>query len=240
MIKLSELSFIASLLAGIATFISPCVLPLIPAYISFITGASIEELKNGKGSTKHTLLSALFFVFGFSLIFILLGASATYLGALLGENRDLLRVIGGVAVILFGLHLAGALRIKFLYQERRLLLPIKRIRLGYLSPFLIGLAFALGWTPCVGPILSSILILASAQETMHEGIMLLGIYSFGLGVPFLITALAINQALGLFTQIKRFYRVIEIASGVILIIVGILLITNRFQMIIGHLVSIFL
>jgi len=234
MIKFSELPFVVTFFAGIATFISPCVLPLIPAYISFITGTSMDELKSGTKSLKLTFLSAIFFVLGFTVIFTLLGASATYLGNLLAGRKDLLRWIGGIVVTIFGLHLAGIIRIKFLYQEKRL--QMKKKSLGYLGAFVMGLVFAIGWTPCVGPILSSILILASTQETVYKGMMLLSVYSFGLGIPLLITALFINWTLQLFTQIKKFYKVIEIASGVILIIVGILLITNNLQTITGYLI----
>ncbi|MFN3967236.1 MAG: cytochrome c biogenesis CcdA family protein, partial [Endomicrobiia bacterium] len=136
-----------------------------------------------------------------------------------------------------GLHLAGIFRIGFLYQEKRA--QIKNIRLGYLGSFLIGVVFAAGWTPCIGPILSSVLILASTQETVYKGMILLATYSFGLGIPLLITALAINWALGLFTQIKKFYKIIEIISGVILILIGILLITNNLQTVAGYLITIF-
>jgi cytochrome c-type biogenesis protein len=216
---------VASFLAGVITFVSPCILPLIPAYLSFITGSSLDKLKSGVNPIKSTFLSALFFVLGFSLIFTLLGASATHLGVLLDENRELLRWIGGTIVIIFGLHLAGVARIKFLYREKKL--PMKKMSLGYLGSFLIGLAFAVGWTPCLGPILSSILILASTQETVFQGMMLLAIYSLGMGIPLLITALFINGALRLLPRIKRFYKGIEITSGVILIVLGILLLTDN-------------
>ena len=229
----SQWPFMASFLAGIATFVSPCILPLVPVYLSFITGVSLDKLKSGVNPLKSTFLSALFFVLGFSLIFTLLGASATYLGGLLGERRELLRWIGGIVVIIFGLHLAGVTRIKFLYREKRL--PLKKMSRGYLGPFLIGLAFAVGWAPCLGPILSSILILASAQETVYRGIMLLTIYSLGLGIPLLVTALFINGALRLFTRVKRFYKGMEIASGVILIMLGILLLTDNLQIITAYL-----
>lgn len=224
MTNFNEFPFIASFLAGIATFVSPCILPLIPAYMSFITGSSLDKLKSDTKSIKHTLLSAVFFVVGFSLVFTLLGASTTYLGSLLSEREDLLRWVGGIVIIIFGLHLTGVLRIKFLYKEKRF--HIKSMRLGYLGSFLIGLAFAVGWTPCIGPILSSILILASVQETVYKGMMLLAVYSFGLGIPFIITALFINRILTLFASIKKFYSIIEIISGIILVVIGILLISS--------------
>ena len=157
-----EFPFAASFIAGVVTFVSPCVLPLIPAYISFITGASIDELKENRVSLRRTFFNALFFVAGFSLLFVLLGASATYVGSLTGQKKDILRYVGGVIVIIFGLHLSGLVPLKFLYQEKKL--QMTKISFGYLGSFFLGVAFSAGWTPCVGPILSSILILASAQR----------------------------------------------------------------------------
>lgn len=218
----------ASFLAGITTFLSPCVLPLIPAYLSFITGFSLEELREGEKNFTPLIFNTLFFVFGFTVIFVLLGASATYLGSLIGERRELLRIIGGIIIILFGLHLTGIYRFKFLYQEKRVRLRSKP--LGYLGSFLAGLVFASGWTPCVGPLLSSILVLASQQGTVIQGMFLLFIYSLGLGVPFLIVVLAVNRFLLLFARIKKFIHLTEIVAGIILIILGLLLITNRFYL----------
>jgi len=229
----TNLPFAASFLGGIVTFVSPCVFPLIPAYISFITGTSLEDLEKGNVSIGNTLLNAVLFVLGFSLVFTLLGASATYLGALTGERKDILRWVGGIVVILFGLHISGIIKLKFLYHEKRL--QIKKISFGYLGSFLLGIAFSVGWTPCVGPILSSILILASTQETVYHGTALLAVYSLGLGLPFLITALFIHRILRLFVHVKKYYRWIEIVSGVILVIMGILLVTDRLKIVTGNL-----
>lgn len=229
---ISQFPVIASFLAGILTFVSPCVLPLIPAYISFITGASLDELRAEGKSFRHTFWNAFFFVLGFSLVFTLLGASASLLGNLISEYRDWIRYIGGGLVIIFGLHIAGVIRIPLLYHEKRV--QMGSIHAGHFGPFLIGMAFAVGWTPCVGPILSSILILASAQETVYRGMLLLLAYSLGMGVPFLLTALFINGALRAFARIRRFYRAIEIASGAILVAVGLLLISGKFEMVSGY------
>ncbi len=183
MTTLGKFPYLVSFAAGLLTFASPCVLPLIPIYISFITGVSVSELKGAEGSALlKTFLNALAFVIGFSAVFVLLGASASYFGALLGTHKALIRWVGGIAVIIFGIHLSGVYRIKFLYAEKRL--DAGKFSGGYLGSFLIGLAFAAGWTPCIGPVLSSILILASAQGTIYKGMLLLFLYSFGNGYSF--------------------------------------------------------
>jgi cytochrome c-type biogenesis protein len=226
---LGKFPVIASFLAGILTFISPCILPLIPAYISFITGESVEELQHSGGSYRRVLGKALLFVLGFSLVFVLLGASASFVGGFLGEQREIIRWAGGILVILFGLHTAGIVTIPLLYHQKQM--QAKPSKLGFIEPLVIGLAFAIGWTPCVGPILSSLLILASTQETVYQGMMLLTVYSLGLGVPFILTALFITWALKVFSALKRYYRAIEIVSGSILVLVGILLLTDSFKVI---------
>lgn len=215
----------ASFFAGILTFISPCVLPLIPAFVTFITGESIEDLLKNKTSLKRTFLKAAVFVLGFSTIFVILGLSASWLGGFLSGNRDWLRYIGGTVVIIFGLHMTGIFRIKFLYRQAS---ANGKIKSGatWIGAFFVGAAFALGWTPCIGPILSSILILASTQESASGGFWLLLVYSAGLGVPFLLTSLFINWFLRFFNFIKNYYRIIEIISGILLTLVGILIITN--------------
>ncbi|MCB4792142.1 MAG: cytochrome c biogenesis protein CcdA [Elusimicrobia bacterium] len=225
--NLNNFPVIASFLAGVASFVSPCILPMIPAYITFITGASLDELKSGNVSLRNTFLNALFFVLGFSFIFILLGASATYLGNLIGTNKKIIQWAGGIIIIIFGFHIMGILKLNMLYYEKRM--EMKRFSLGYLGAFFIGIAFAIGWTPCIGPILSSILILASTQNTLNQGMMLLTIYSIGLGIPFLITAVFINKTLQFFTAIKRYFRIIEVISGLILIAIGFLILTNNFK-----------
>lgn len=221
---MNGVQIITSFTAGILTFASPCVLPLIPAYLSFITGASLEELKGGGKSVKFTVLNALFFVLGFGFVFTALGASASWLGGALFEYRDAVRWAGGIVVIIFGLHIAGIIRIPFLYYEKRM--EMRRSSAGLFGAFMIGLAFALGWTPCIGPVLSSILLLASTQETVGSGVLLLAVYSLGLGVPFLLTALFVNRAMAVFARIQRYYRYIEIVSGVILVLLGIAVLTG--------------
>lgn len=225
---MTTVSLAASFLAGITTFLSPCVLPLIPAYLSLITGYSLDELKTSERNFKPIILNTIFFVSGFTVIFTLLGASATYLGSLLVEKRDLVRTIGGIVIILLGVHLTGIYRFKFLYQEKRVHLKSKPF--GYVGSFIAGLAFASGWTPCVGPILSSILILASTQETVAKGMFLLFVYSLGLGIPFFLVALAVNRFLLIFAKAKRFIHLTEIIGGVILILLGILLVTNKLHL----------
>lgn len=224
----SNFPFIASFVAGIATFVSPCVLPMIPAYITFITGTSLDELRDGKIPLKHTFLNALFFVLGFSFVFVVMGASATYLGNFIGANKKAIQLIGGIIIIIFGLHVMHLLKINMFYYEKRA--RMRKYDWGHFGSFFVGTAFAIGWTPCIGPILSSILILASTQDTMTKGIMLLTVYSAGLAIPFLITAVFINKALQVFGVIKKYFRIIEIVSGLILIAIGFLILTNSFNL----------
>lgn len=228
---MTKFPIVASFLAGITTFLSPCVLPLIPAYLSFITGFSLEELREDEKNFTPLIFNTLFFVFGFTVIFVLLGASATYLGSLIGEKRELLRIIGGIIIIFLGLHLIGMFRFKFLYQEKRFHLRSKP--LGYFGSFVAGVAFASGWTPCVGPLLSSILVLASQQGTVIQGMFLLFIYSLGLGLPFFLVVFAVNRFLLLFARMKKLIHLTEIVAGVILILLGILLFTNKLHLLQG-------
>ena len=221
----NNVSVIVSFLAGIATFVSPCILPLVPAYISFITGVSLEDLRGAKVSWRNTILNSLFFVLGFTVIFTILGISVSLLSSFLIEKMRLLNLIGGSLIILFGLHVAGFLKIKFLYKQKKV--QIKKKRLGYAGTFVFGCIFAIGWTPCVGPILASILILASTEQTLSRGILLLISYSIGLGVPFIITALLINKFLSVLEVVKKYYRKIEVASGLLLVIIGILIIARE-------------
>jgi cytochrome c-type biogenesis protein len=225
---LGRFPLLASFAAGILTFVSPCVLPLIPAFISFITGASIEDLRDYKASLRKTFIKTLIFVSGFGTVFVIFGLSASWLGNVLIEYRDWLRYIGGAAVIIFGLHLSGLFRIKFLYRQTGVSDKVKSGATGA-GAFLVGAAFALGWTPCVGPILSSILILASTRGSAMSGFWLLLAYSLGLGLPFIATSLFINWFLRFFNFIKKYYAVIEIVSGMLLILVGLLVITDGFS-----------
>ena len=226
---MANVTIISAFIAGLISFISPCVLPLVPAYISFISGVSLEKLRAGdKGAIRqNVILTSLLFIAGFSTIFILLGASATYAGQFLLRNKILFNRIAGVIIILFGLHVAGLFQIRFLNYEKRFNFDRKPV--GILGTYLVGLAFAAGWTPCIGPILAAILVVASNQESSAQGMILLTSYSLGLAIPFFLTALAINVFFNFFNWVKRHYRAIEYISGALLVILGFLLMTNQFS-----------
>lgn len=235
--SLGNFPVIASFVAGILTFISPCILPLIPVYITLITGFSIDQLNNNK-NLLPALLCSLTFIAGFTTIFVILGLSVTLIGQLVLNNINILRWIGGIVVIIFGIHLLGIIKIPLLYKQFSWTDKIKKTS-NYFTIYLIGCAFALSWTPCVDPILASILLLASTSETIGKGTFLLLVYSAGLAVPFILTALFINKFLFFFEKIKQHYKLIEIITGSLLIIVGILVITNNFSVITNYFVKIF-
>ncbi len=218
------LSFGWVFLAGVLTFLSPCVLPLIPSYISYITGASLEELQTGKGVKRATAIHSLLFILGFSVVFILLGASATVVSGFLYQYQHWIKNIGAVLIILFGLHLTGLIPLHFLLREKRLRFRNKPV--GYFGSFLVGAAFSIGWTPCVGPILASVLLYASSHTTVKQGVLLLAVYSLGMGIPFFLASLAFNQMLTSLKWLKKYLNVLEKLTGVLLILVGILLLTN--------------
>ncbi|MDR1696233.1 MAG: cytochrome c biogenesis protein CcdA [Endomicrobium sp.] len=217
----TNITFLTSFFAGIATFISPCILPIIPAFISFIAGDSAKSL-------KKTFFKTLMFTLGFSTVFVILGMSSGWLGGLLGANKNVLRYIGGIIVIVFGLHIAGFIKINFLYRQFSAFDKISSAA-GMTGMFLVGAAFSLGWTPCIGPVLAAVLIAASVQGSAASGFWLLSAYSLGLAVPFLLTSLFINKFLKLFAAVKKHYRIIEIISGSILIAAGILIVFNGFS-----------
>ena len=217
----------ASLLAGILTFISPCILPLIPVYITLVTGLSIEELDNRK-NLLSVFLSSICFVLGFTTVFVFLGLSVTIIGQFFLNNIDILRTVGGIIIIIFGLHLLGIFKIKLLYKQFGWMDKIKRTS-NYFTIYLIGCAFAFSWTPCVDPRLASILIMAATQGTIAKGTFLLLIYSLGLAIPFILTALFVSKFLTLFNSLKKYYKVIEIISGTLLILMGILIISGGFN-----------
>jgi cytochrome c-type biogenesis protein len=224
-----NLSLSLAFAAGVLSFLSPCVLPLVPSYVAFITGLSFEELTLDRPQRKLRRLiftHSLLFILGFSFLFTLLGASATLLGQFLAAHRDTIRIAGGVMVIVFGLFISGVFSFGFLQREKRFHLHDKP--LGYLGSFLVGVTFAAGWTPCVGPILSSILLYASTAEDMRSGIFLLLFYSLGLGLPFLACSLALNTFLATFQKARRYLGVFTKVGGFLLIIVGVLLLTNSF------------
>ena len=226
-------SFPAAFLAGFLSFLSPCVLPLIPAYFTFITGFSLEELTEDRNSEirKKVVFSTVSFVCGFSLVFILMGASASYLGGLIYNYREIIRIIGGMLIILMGVHLTGIIRIPGLDVEKRI--HMKKKPLPFLGVFIIGMAFGAGWSPCIGPLLGSILIIAGSQETVRQGIVLLAIYSAGLALPFIFLSVFIHLLLMVIKKASRFLQYVNAAAGILLIIAGLILVTNKLYVLIG-------
>ncbi|MDD5680797.1 MAG: cytochrome c biogenesis protein CcdA [Candidatus Omnitrophica bacterium] len=227
----APVTFPLAFIAGFLTFASPCIFPLIPAYISYITGISFNELKEAKSSDVQlkTLIHSLFFVLGFSAVFISLGASASLLGKIILAYRVLLSRIGGVLVILFGLYIMGVFRISALDREKRI--EVKLQKGSKLGSFLLGVTFAAAWTPCVGPILGSILIYAGTRDTMLEGILLLTSYSLGVAIPFMISAFLVNSLIARIAQFNKYLSAVKYICGVLLVLMGILLVTNHFGMI---------
>lgn len=226
----AALGFLVAFAAGLLSFLSPCVLPLVPSYIGFLTGMTLPEMT---GRRRAALIHALLFVGGFSLVFILLGASATALGRALNYYQVWLQRVGGALIILFGLLCLGAFRVQLLTQERRLHLDRKPV--GYLGSALVGMAFAAGWTPCIGPVLGGILGLAATSADVSRGMLLLGVYSAGLALPFLVAAVAVESFLDWFQRFRRFLPWVMRVSGVLLVIVGILLVTGEFTRLAGWL-----
>jgi cytochrome c-type biogenesis protein len=224
-------------LAGVISFLSPCVLPMVPAYLAFISGVSIEELTaqgaDRRRIARRVITRSLAFILGLTVVFVALGTTASALGTLLQAHRALLAKIAGAIIIVFGLHLIGVLRLTALYRERRFQAP-RRLQ-GLLGAFAAGLAFAFGWSPCVGPVLGAILALAATQETVLRGMALLLLYSVGLGLPLLLTALATNALLGAFNRVKRAFHAVEIIGGALLILVGVFLITGYIHQLAGRL-----
>lgn len=223
----SNISFIGAFVAGILSFLSPCVLPLIPSYMTYITGLSFADLQAEHPSQKvrmQTIIHSLLFIGGFTLVFVLLGASATFIGGYLQEHMGLLRKIGGVLIIIFGIHVSGLFDIGMLLGEKRI--SINRKPAGYAGSVLVGIAFAAGWTPCIGPILASILMVAATEDTVFKGVGLLLLYSIGLGLPFFLASLAMHQFLVFFNRFKKYIRIFEIVTGLFLIVVGVLIFTD--------------
>jgi cytochrome c-type biogenesis protein len=225
---------VAAFTAGLVSFLSPCVLPLVPGYISMISGASVTNLKEGDaGLLRKVLLHSLFFIIGFSIVFISLGASASWLGQLLLSRMSVLYRIAGVVIILFGLHMTGLLKIGLLYRDKRFHTAGKAATPG--GALLIGLAFAFGWTPCIGPILAAILTLAASQSTVLSGVFLLAVYSAGLAVPFLLTSLGVNQFLQFYQRFRAHLHQVEVFGGVVLIVLGAMILTNQFTRLASYL-----
>lgn len=229
---LDNISFVLAFSAGLLSFLSPCVLPLIPAYVSYLTGSAVSEINTNKAKL-NLLYKSIGFVIGFSIIFIIMGASISSIGKLLITNQIIFRKIGGILIILFGLHTTGLFKIKMLYFEKRLL-TFGGDKKNFSSIF-VGMAFAAGWTPCIGPILSSILIYAGSMEKISKGITLLAVYSLGLAVPFILTALAIGSFSKYFKKFSKYLPIVSIVSGILMIIMGILIFTNKLTVISGYL-----
>jgi cytochrome c-type biogenesis protein len=225
---------IAAFVAGLLSFLSPCVLPLVPGYVSLISGASAEELQSSDRRMMGTvMLHSLTFIAGFSFVFIVLGAVATGLGQVFNQYHHVLAKVAGVIVIIFGLHLTGLLKIKALYADKRL--HSVKGGSGALGSFVVGFAFAFGWTPCIGPILAAILALASQQEEVAKGVLLLAIYSLGLAVPFLLTSVGVDRFLVFYGRFRRHLHTVEVVSGVLLIVVGALIFMNNLKLLSGYL-----
>ena len=219
--------------AGLISFLSPCVLPLIPGYISYISGSSLSELINKK---NINLFPIILFTVGFSIVFIIFGAASTFLGQVLLKNSYELRIVAGLVIIILSLQIIGLINIKFLNYEKRIQTNISA---GILSPILIGMAFAFGWTPCIGPILGSILVLASTEESLSKGILLLFFYSIGLALPFILSGYLIQRFLIFSKNFKKNINKVSKIGGIILLITGILIITNQLQALGYYLLKIF-
>ncbi|HMC31902.1 MAG TPA: cytochrome c biogenesis protein CcdA [Candidatus Angelobacter sp.] len=236
---MSSLPFpITAFFAGVLSFLSPCVLPLVPGYVSLISGASVEELQSKDRKLLNTvLLHSLMFILGFTVVFVMLGAVATSVGQLVKAYKKELTWIAGIVIIIFGLHLTGLLKIKALYADKRL----HAVKGGKspLGAFAVGFAFAFGWTPCIGPILTPILTMAASTETATKGVLLLWVYSLGLAVPFLITSLLLDRFMEFYGGFRRHLHKVEVASGVLLMVIGVLFITHRFTLLSGWLNKVF-
>ncbi len=226
---------IAAFIAGLISFLSPCVLPLVPGYVSLVSGATVEELQTEeKRALANVMFSSLSFIVGFSLVFIALGAVATEVGQLAHQYYSIMIRVAGVIIIIFGLHLTGIFKIKWLYADKRMH-SLGQRRTGLFGAFLVGFAFAFGWTPCIGPILAGILTLAATQAKVLQGVGLLALYSAGLAVPFLLTSIGIERFLQFYARFRRHLHAVEVGSGVLLILIGALVLTHHFTRLAGYL-----
>ncbi|MCM8760527.1 MAG: cytochrome c biogenesis protein CcdA [Candidatus Omnitrophica bacterium] len=235
-----NVSYLVAFTAGILTFLSPCILPLVPSFIAYITGVSFGDLKDGHKSEKirfsilsHTIL----FILGFSIVFIILGLTATAIGQALFHYQRPIRIGGGALIVIFGLTLAGIIKIPFLQKEHQFHVHAKKA--SYVGSFLVGVTFAAAWTPCAGPILGSILVMAGTGESVAEGARLLTLYSAGIAIPFLFTALATHSFLGYFNRFKRVMAGVNVIAGIFLIIIGILIMTDYLNVLSEKMLSIF-
>jgi cytochrome c-type biogenesis protein len=235
-----NISYLAALAAGFLTYLSPCLLPMIPAFIAYITGVSFSDLKDERKAGEvraKTIAHALLFIAGFSIIFVALGLTATLLGKALFHYQKIIRIAGGILIMLFGLQLTGILKLDFLIKERKLSVATKSA--SYLSSFLIGVTFAAAWTPCAGPILGSILVLAGSKANVVMGTRLLTAYSLGIAIPFFITALLVNTFLEHINKLQKILNVLNKAGGAVLVVVGFLMATNYLAVIAEKILSSF-
>lgn len=235
--SLNQISLFAAFSAGLLSFVSPCVLPLVPSYLSYITGISVDKLVEADAREKFRkaiIFNSVLFVAGFSSVFIAFGASATLIGQLLYQYQDIIRKVGGVLIIVFGLYLLGLFKSQYLMREHRLIHFDSR-PVGYVGSFLIGTAFAAGWTPCVGPVLGAILAYASTTDSMKDGVILLATYSAGLGLPFLLTALGVDRFLAYFKQFRAYIGGLSMVSGGVLVLVGAMLYADSLAVVTGFL-----
>jgi cytochrome c-type biogenesis protein len=235
---ISAASLLFALWMGVISFISPCILPLIPSYVSYITGISFDDLVDTSARRKNlriALIHSLVFVGGFTVVFVLLGATVSMMGQFLIEYLRAIRIGGGILMIVLGLFVMEVVPIPFLQQEAKL--HLKSRPAGFIGTFVVGVVFAAGWTPCTGPFLSSVLMQAAQADTMGTGMVYLAFYSLGIGVPFIISAAAISAFLTFFNRLKRHYRAIKVVSGAILIIMGVLLIADKWTLLTSYLIN---
>lgn len=230
-----QLSIPIAFVAGVVSFLSPCVLPLVPGYISMLSGVSMEELRASVDASiaRRIFGNSLAFVLGFTVVFVALGASASAVGNFLRTQQRLFSIVAGVIIIIFGLHLTGLIRIPFLYRDAHV--KTEGAQRGSVGAFLLGFAFAFGWTPCIGPILSGILALAATRDTLFQGMFLLAIYSMGLAIPFMLTSLGLSRFLKFYGRFRKHLQAVEVGSGILLIALGVLIALNKFTLLAGYL-----
>jgi cytochrome c-type biogenesis protein len=231
--QIMEITYIGAMLAGLISFLSPCVLPLVPPYLCFLGGTTFEQLSGegavAQGVNMRVVFASIAFVMGFTTVFVALGATATFIGQLVAENLDLLAKIGGVAIIIVGLHFLGFIKLPILYREIRSQSTVAPS--GMIGAYLVGIAFAFGWTPCIGPVLAAILAVAASEESVGEGIRLLGIYSLGLGIPFVMAAFAFRPFMGFLRRFRRHLGTVEKVMGGMLVVTGVMFLTGTMTVI---------
>ena len=238
---MNDITLLTAFAAGILSFLSPCVLPLLPGYISFISGETIESLTAGdkKAPRVKAVLGAVFFGIGFTLVFVILGAGATKAGQLLQEYKLVFGRVAGVVIIIFGLHMLGIFRLKFLMMQKKWNYNKKGGAPFFIEAFLLGVAFVFGWTPCLGPVIAAIFAMASQEETVRQGIVLLVSYGMGLWVPFLISAFMVGHIIGFMRRAGKIVVVVEKLSGLLLVAIGLLMVTDKLKYVSAYLVNMF-